>query len=82
MEVHGEAGSGEPVFVNAVVDFSLAPAAVVDHVKLQLQGSMSFHLASTFVVAGRAAVFTSQAITLGARIARNDIVSVLDGEGA
>jgi Fe-S cluster assembly protein SufD len=82
VEIHAESGTGEPVFVNAVVDVNVAPGALVDHVKVQRQGMTSFHLASMFVETGRAAAFTSHAITLGGRIARNDIVSVLDGEGA
>ena len=82
VEVHGEVGSGDAVFVNAVVDVQVGPGAIVDHVKYQRQGPQSFHLASMFVTTARAGTFTSQAITLGGRIARNDIVSVLDGEGA
>jgi Fe-S cluster assembly protein SufD len=35
-----------------------------------------------FVRTGRGGTFTSQAVTVGGRIARNDIVSVLDGDGA
>ncbi len=82
VEAHADAGAGEPVFVNAVVDVQVGAGAMLDHVKLQQQGATSFHLASMFVRTGRAGTFTSHAITLGGRIARNDIVSVLDGEGA
>jgi Fe-S cluster assembly protein SufD len=60
----------------------VAPGAHVDHVKLQRQGDASFHLASVFVTTGRGGTFTSHAVTLGGRIARNDIISVLDGDGA
>ncbi len=72
----------EATFTNVVVHVACGPSAVVNHVKLQQESTASYHLASTFVHLGRAATFTSQAITLGGRIARNDIVSVLDGEGA
>jgi Fe-S cluster assembly protein SufD len=82
IEIHADAGSGEPIFVNAVMDVRVGPSALVDHVKLQCQATTSFHLASMFVRAERAATFTSHAVTVGGRIARNDIVSVLDGEGA
>ncbi|MEO7189768.1 MAG: SufD family Fe-S cluster assembly protein, partial [Vicinamibacterales bacterium] len=60
-------------WVNAVTDVQLADGAVVDHVKLQRQGSASFHLASMFVHLNRSSTFTSRAITLGGRISRNDI---------
>jgi Fe-S cluster assembly protein SufD len=82
VEAYADTGSGDPVFVNAVVDIRVAPGAILDHVKLQQQGATSFHLASMFVNVGRSATFVSHAITLGGRISRNDIVSVLDGDGA
>jgi Fe-S cluster assembly protein SufD len=79
---HYVSGGRETTLTNVVVDMRLSASAIVDHVKFQQESETSFHLASTFVHLARAATFTSQAITLGGRIARNDIVSVLDGEGA
>lgn len=70
------------VFTNAVTEVLLGPGAVVDHVKVQQEGATVFHLASTFVHLHRASTFTSQAITFGGRIARNDISATLAGEGA
>ena len=76
-------GSADGVaFVNAVVDVRLETGAFVDHLKVQRQNDVSFHIAGTFVRLERSATFTSHAVTVGSRIARNDIVSVLDGEGA
>jgi Fe-S cluster assembly protein SufD len=74
----GEGGA----LTTAVTDVTLGAGAVVDHVKIQRESASVFHLASTFVHLARAGTFTSQAITFGGRIARNDIVAVLDGEGA
>lgn len=76
-----ESGDDE-LFVNAVTEVLLGPGAVVDHVKVQQEGATVFHLASTFVHLHRASTFTSQAITFGGRIARNDISATLAGEGA
>lgn len=73
---------GQPVLTNAVTEFLLGPGAVVDHVKVQQEASTTFHLASMFVHLHRASTFTSQAITFGGRIARNDISATLAGEGA
>ncbi|MCC7186224.1 MAG: Fe-S cluster assembly protein SufD [Acidobacteria bacterium] len=73
---------GQPMLVNAVTEVLLGPGAVVDHVKVQQEASTTFHLASTFVHLHRASTFTSQAITFGGRIARNDISATLAGEGA
>jgi Fe-S cluster assembly protein SufD len=69
-------------FTNAVTQIVLAPSAVVDHVKFQREPATAFHLASIFVRLERAATFTSHAVTLGGRIARNDIIATLAGEGA
>lgn len=69
-------------FTNAVTEVVVAAAGRVEHVKLQRESTSAFHLASTFIRADRTAVFTSQAITLGGRIARNDIAAELAGEGA
>jgi len=69
-------------FTNAVAQIVVGPGAIVNHVKLQREPAAAFHLASSFVRVERAGTFTSQAVTLGGRIARNDIVSTLAGEGA
>jgi Fe-S cluster assembly protein SufD len=81
IESYATLGSGGAL--NApVTDVTVGPGAVVDHVKIQRESASVFHLASTFVHLARAGTFTSQAITFGGRISRNDIVAVLDGEGA
>jgi Fe-S cluster assembly protein SufD len=82
IETYADATPDGVALVNVVVDAHLDPGAVVDHVKVQRQNPASFHLSSTFVRCDRAATFTSHAVTVGARISRNDIVSTLDGEGA
>lgn len=73
---------GQPMLVNAVTEVLLGPGAIVDHVKVQQEAPTTFHLASTFVHLHRASTFTSQAITFGGRISRNDISATLAGEGA
>jgi Fe-S cluster assembly protein SufD len=81
--VESYAGLGEGVaFTNAVTTIAVGAGAVVDHVKLQNEPAASFHLASQFVRIGRGGTIVSRALTFGGRIARNDIVAVLDGEGA
>jgi len=80
VESYIDAGAGD-LFTNAVTDVRVGPAALVDHVKLQRHGE-TFHLATMFVNTERAGTFSSHAITIGGRITRNDILSVLDGEGA
>jgi len=69
-------------FTNAVTQIAVGPGAIVEHVKVQREPASAFHMASSFIRIERSGTFTSQAITLGGRIARNDIVSTLAGEGA
>jgi len=81
--IESYAGVGEGVsLTNAVSEFDLGEGAVVDHVKIQRESLASFHVAGTFVRLRRSSTFTSQAVTFGGRIARNDIHALLDGEGA
>jgi len=81
--VENYAGMGDsPALVTAVTEVLLGPGAVVDHVKVQRETDAAFHMASMFAHLHRASTFTSQAITFGGRIARNDITATLAGEGA
>jgi Fe-S cluster assembly protein SufD len=73
--------SGGPL-ANAVTDIHVGPAAIVDHVKYQRHERESFHLATMFVRLERAGTFISHSLVLGGRIARNDVLATLDGEGA
>jgi Fe-S cluster assembly protein SufD len=73
---------GGTSFTSAVTHFALGPNAVVDHTKLQRENATAFHLATFTVHQDRSSTLTSRAFTMGGRIARNDIVVTLDGEGA
>ena len=67
---------------SAVTDVHLGPGSVVDHVKVQNEPESSYHIANVAVRLERSSTFTSQALTFGGRISRNDITATLDGEGA
>jgi Fe-S cluster assembly protein SufD len=76
-------GSGEGVtFSNVVTDIRAGASSIVNHVKIQRELPTAFHIAQTNARLDRSATLVSHAISLGGRIARNDIVAVLDGEGA
>lgn len=77
------AGLGEgTTLTSAVTRVSLDAGAVVNHVKVQREADSAFHLANMSVAQARSSTFTSQALTFGGRIARNDISAWLGGEGA
>ena len=69
-------------FANALTEVFVAENAVVDHYKVQEESRDAFHIASMHVHALRSATFSSHSFTLGGKIVRNDVVSILDGEGA
>ena len=81
--VESHAGTGHvPLLSAAVTTIDLDQAAVVDHLKIQRETSHAFHMAFTDARLSRSSTLTSRAISFGGRIARNDIVALLDGEGA
>jgi Fe-S cluster assembly protein SufD len=81
IESYAGVGNGTSL-TTAVTEIRIGPSAVVDHVKVQREAATAFHLASMFVELDRGGTFSSRAVTLGGRIARNDIVAELAGEGA
>ncbi len=73
---------GGTYFTNGVTEVFAGEHAVIDHYKVQHEGLEAFHIASLFVNAQRHANFSSHSFSLGARLARNDVDAILDGEGA
>ncbi len=81
VESHG-GGDGAPYLTNAVTEVVAGPGAVVDHYKLVRESAAGHHIGAMHVRLGRAANFSSHAVTLGGAIVRNDAQALLDGEGA
>jgi Fe-S cluster assembly protein SufD len=80
--VESYAGLGEaPYLTNAVTEITLDPNAVVDHYKLLRDRVQAYHVASMHLRLARSSSFSSNAITLGGGLVRNDIDALLDGEG-
>jgi Fe-S cluster assembly protein SufD len=73
---------GDRYFTNAVTEIIAGEGAVVDHYKVQREAGASFHMGGTYARAGRDANVSSHGISFGGAIVRNDIMVVLDGEGA
>ena len=80
--VESYGGGGEaPYLTNAVTEVVAGPAAVVDHYKVVRESLAAYHIGAMHVRLGRAANFSSHAVTLGGAIVRNDAQALLDGEG-
>ena len=69
-------------FTNAVTEAVLGEHAVFDHVKMQRESLDGCHVASMHLLARRGAAASSHSLTFGGALVRNDVVAVLDGEGA
>jgi Fe-S cluster assembly protein SufD len=69
-------------FTNAVTELVAGEGAVIDHYKVEEESVDAFHIASMHIHASRSSNVSTHAFTLGGRLVRNDIIAVLDGEGA
>lgn len=84
IEQFASVGTGDcagKYFMCPVTEVVLAPSAVVDHYKLQRESTDAFHMATFQIYLDRASNFTSQSISWGGGLVRNDVNAVLDGEG-
>ena len=70
-----------PTFTNAVSEFALGDNAVVEHCKFQDESPEAYHIAALHSHLGRAVSFSSHSIATGAKLARNNLRTTLDGEG-
>ena len=80
VEAYGAAGD-RPYFTNTVTELVVGAGAVLDHYKLQREGSHAFHLGSMSVAAERGSTVSSHSLTLGGHLVRNDVMARLGGEG-
>jgi Fe-S cluster assembly protein SufD len=81
--VEGYAGAAGAVYwTNAVTDLLVGDGARVDVVRVQRESERAFHVAATQTRQGRDSVVRVHALAFGAALARHDITTVLDGEGA
>ena len=69
-------------FTNAVTEIVAGEGAVLDHYRLQQDSVNAYHVATVQAIQERGSVFNSHNVVLGAALARNDINSMLDAEGA
>ena len=72
---------GRRYLTNAVTDVVAAEGAVVDHYKVQREGTSAFHVGLMTIRQGRAASVSSHSIALGSALARNDVDQLFLGEG-
>jgi Fe-S cluster assembly protein SufD len=73
---------GATYFTNAASGVVAVDGAVVDHYKLQRESDSAFHVGSHRFLQAKGSTVQDLSLSFGARLARNDIHSLLDGDGA
>lgn len=67
-------------FTNAVTETVVGEGAVLEHTKVQLETPESIHIANMSTTQAGGSVYTSNNVSFGARITRNDLNVDLEGE--
>jgi Fe-S cluster assembly protein SufD len=65
---------------NAVTEIVLGENSYLEHDKLQLENMNAFHIGTTQLQMNAASHYTSNAVSLGGSLVRNNITAVLDAE--
>lgn len=82
VEVHAGPADAAHQLHNALTEIVVGPDAAVDHTRIQLDGAGATHLGHVHARVARGGRYTSRTVSLGAAVARLDLVVSLDGEGA
>ena len=67
-------------FNNVVTEFVFRENSIVDHYKIQAEGSGTYHVAFNQVNQEKGSTYTSFNLDLGGKLTRNDLNSYLNGE--
>ncbi|MGH9355165.1 MAG: Fe-S cluster assembly protein SufD, partial [Terriglobia bacterium] len=69
-------------FTNAVTELVIGENASLEHLKLQEEGGGAYHVGTVQAYQKRSSRLLAHSVSLGSRLARHDVISVLAGEGA
>jgi Fe-S cluster assembly protein SufD len=72
--------SSRSYWTNAVTEVFVADGGDADHYKIQRESRAAFHFQTLEAHLGAGALFSSQAVTIGSNLGRNDIRGKLTGE--
>lgn len=81
IETYVSTGGGTH-FTNAVIELFTAEGSIIDHYRFQHESDSSTHVNVTHAALSRDASYDSHALTFGGGLVRNDLTTILDGEGA
>jgi Fe-S cluster assembly protein SufD len=74
--------AGQTYFTNAVTEIVCGPDSHIDHCRLQQESTAAYHVSTMQVELARAATFVSHACSIGAKLSRNDLNCIMNGERA
>jgi Fe-S cluster assembly protein SufD len=69
-------------FTNTVTEVMVGENATLHHYKNERENSRSYHVGALYLRGARDANVACHSISLGGSLVRNDVIAVLDGEGA
>ena len=78
----GQASGSDRYLTNTVTELVAGENATLTHYKIQREHPDSFHMGAMYLRVARNSTVACHSISLGGALVRNDIVAVLDGEGA
>ncbi len=79
--VESYVGTGSGYLTNAVTEIVCGENTVISHCKLQRESTTAFHVATQESIVDSNSHFSTENVSIGGALVRNDINSVLDGEG-
>ncbi len=75
-------GGNETYLTNAVTEVIARPGALIDHYKIQQESGQSYHIASMDIQQDFQSRVSTLSVSLGASLARHEVRSSLNAEGA
>jgi Fe-S cluster assembly protein SufD len=73
---------GRTYFTNAVTEIICGADSHIDHCRLQQESTAAYHISTMQVELARSATFVSHACSIGAKLSRNDLNCLMNGERA
>lgn len=69
-------------FTNTIAEFFLGDSARITHYRMQQESEAAFHVSAIDAVLGASSIFETFCFSFGAKLVRNDVRVVINGEGA
>ncbi|MEW6238282.1 MAG: Fe-S cluster assembly protein SufD [Candidatus Omnitrophota bacterium] len=79
--VESYAGSGGAYWNNPLTETLAGEGSRIEHIKIQREAAAAYHISSTQIHLDRHSAYKHNSVMFGGAFTRNDLSSVLDGEG-